>query len=56
MDDTLFVEDYFATLGAVNTPTIQRENLFLLVQNAFTDVADLLNSEYSAEKVWRKIV
>lgn len=50
VDDTLFVEDYFATLGAVNTPTIQRENLFLLVQNAFTDVADLLNSEYSAEK------
>ena len=44
------VESYFATLGAVDTPTMQRENLFALIQNAYTDVADLLNSGYPADK------
>ena len=44
------VESYFATLGAVDTPTMQRENLFALIQNAYTDVADLLNSSYPADK------
>ena len=44
------VESYFATLGAVDTQTMQRENLFALIQNAYTDVADLLNSGYPADK------
>lgn len=38
------VQWYFSTLGAVNTPTMQRENLFALIQNAYTDISDLLNS------------
>lgn len=44
------IENYFATLGAENTPEIQRENLFALIKNAYTDVAGLLCSEYPTEK------
>lgn len=44
------VDGYFATLGAVNTPTMQRENLFALIENAYTDISDLLNKEYPNEK------
>lgn len=49
-NNAYFVENYFATFGAVNTPTMQRENLFALVQNAYTEVASLLHSYYPAEK------
>lgn len=44
------VDGYFATLGAVNSPTMQRENLFALIENAYTDISDLLNKEYPNEK------
>ncbi len=44
------VNGYFATLGAVNSPTMQRENLFALIENAYTDISDLLNKEYPNEK------
>jgi hypothetical protein len=44
------VQWYFSTLGAVNTPTMQRENLFALIQNAYTDISDLLNSQYPTDK------
>lgn len=44
------VDGYFATLGAVNTPTIQRENLFTLIQNAYTDISDLLDTPYPENK------
>lgn len=44
------VDGYFATLGAVNTPTMQRENLFALIQNAYTDISDLLDTLYYPRK------
>lgn len=44
------IEDYFATLGAVNTETEQKENLFSQVANAYNDVSDLLVSEYPEDK------
>lgn len=44
------VEDYFATLGAVNTDTSQRENLFSRIDNAYTNVSGLLSSEYPETK------
>ena len=52
MDDNNLhaVEGYFATLGAVNTPTMQRENLFALIQNAYTDISDLLDTPYPENK------
>lgn len=48
MDDNNLhaVDGYFATLGAVNTPTMQRENLFALIQNAYTDISDMLDTPY----------
>ena len=52
MDDNNLhaVDGYFATLGAVNTPTMQRENLFALIQNAYTDISDLLDTPYLENK------
>ncbi len=52
MDDNNIhaVDGYFATLGAVNTPTMQRENLFALIQNAYTDISDLLDIPYPENK------
>ena len=52
MDDNNLhaVDGYFATLGAVNTPTMQRENLFALIQNAYTDISDLLDTPYPENK------
>lgn len=52
MDDSNLhaVDGYFATLGAVNTPTMQRENLFALIQNAYTDISDLLDTPYPENK------
>ena len=49
-NNAYFVENYFATFGAVNTPTMQRENLFALVQNKYTEVAALLHSDYPTAK------
>ena len=52
MDDNNLhaVDGYFATLGAVNSPTMQRENLFALIQNAYTDISDLLDTPYPENK------
>ena len=52
MDDNNLhaVDGYFATLGAVNIPTMQRENLFALIQNAYTDISDLLDTQYPENK------
>ena len=52
MDDNNLhaVDGYFATLGAVNIPTMQRENLFALIQNAYTDISDLLDTPYPENK------
>ena len=52
MDDNNLhaIDGYFVTLGAVNTPTMQRENLFALIQNAYTDISDLLDTPYPENK------
>ena len=44
------IQDYFATLGAVDKEHIQKDNLFDRIQSAYTDAQDLLNTEYPAEK------
>lgn len=44
------IESYFGKLGAENTPTEQRENLFYRIANAYTDVAPLLRSDYPKGK------
>ena len=49
-DDSKHVEDYFAELGAINTKTEQKENLFAQIANAYTDVKDLLNTAYPEKK------
>ena len=36
------VEDYFMTLGAVNTETTQKENLFAQIENAYADAHAIL--------------
>ena len=36
------VEDYFVTLGAVNTETTQKENLFAQIENAYEDARAIL--------------
>lgn len=44
------VEEYFMDMGAVNTDTEQRENIFSRIRNAYTDVSDLLGKDYPKEK------
>lgn len=44
------IESYFGKLGAENTPTEQRENLFYRIANAYTDVAPLLRCDYPKGK------
>ena len=36
------IEDYFMTLGAVNTETTQKENLFAQIENAYEDARAIL--------------
>lgn len=36
------IEDYFTTLGAVNTETTQKENLFAQIENAYEDARTIL--------------
>jgi CRISPR-associated protein Cpf1 len=36
------IEDYFMTLGAVNTETTQKENLFAQIENAYEDARTIL--------------
>ncbi len=44
------VEDYFATLGAKNNVTKQKENLFARIANAYAEVKEILNTEYPHNK------
>ncbi len=44
------IEDYFATLGAINTSALQRENIFAQIANAYTDLKPLLNTDYPEGK------
>ena len=49
-ETTNTIQTYFAGLGAVNTDTLQKENLFAQIENAYTEVKDLLNTPYPADK------
>lgn len=49
-NNTHSIEGYFATLGAINTPSTQVENIFAQIANAYTDVEPLLNSAYPKNK------
>lgn len=36
------IEDYFMSLGAINTETVQKENLFAQIENAYEDARSIL--------------
>ena len=40
---TRSIEDYFMALGAVNTETMQKENLFAQIENAYEDAKSVLH-------------
>lgn len=40
------IQAYFGDLGATNTETTQKENLFAQIENAYAEVKDLLNTPY----------
>lgn len=44
------LQTYFATLGAVDTDTLQKENLIFQIVNAYTEAKELLNTPYPANK------
>lgn len=44
------IENHFTSLGAVNTATEQKENLFARIENAYTDAKELLTKTYTDEK------
>lgn len=44
------IEDYFATLGAIETDSIHKEDLFKQIENAYASAKDLLNTPYPQEK------
>lgn len=50
IDKQFSIQAYFAALGAVNTETKQKENLFAQIENAYAEVRDLLNTRYSQTK------
>lgn len=44
------IEDYFKNLGAINTDTVQKENIFSQIENSYTDINHLLTNPYPEEK------
>jgi CRISPR-associated protein Cpf1 len=44
------IEAYFAMLGAVETETLQRENLFARIENAYIGVSSLLANPYPEDR------
>ena len=44
------VEGYFASLGAVNTPAVQHENIFAQITNTYTDAEHLLKTAYPTDR------
>ena len=44
------IQAYFARLGGVNTEVAQQENIFSQIENAYTEVKDLLNTPYPSNK------
>ena len=43
------VEDYFMSLGAVNTETTQKENLFVQIENAYEDARAILQMKETGD-------
>lgn len=50
MEEQNSIQAYFVRLGAVNTETVQQENIFSHIENAYTEVKDLLNTPYPSNK------
>lgn len=50
MEEQNSIQVYFARLGAVNTETVQQENIFSHIENAYTELKDLLNTPYPSNK------
>ena len=45
------IEDYFMALGAVNIETVQKENIFAQIENAYEDVRPVLQLTDTADKL-----
>ncbi len=50
MEEQNSIQVYFARMGAVNTEAVQQENIFSQIENAYTEVKDLLNTPYPSNK------
>lgn len=44
------LQSYFSKLGAINTDSLKKENLFLQIENAYINMKDLLNTPYPTNK------
>ena len=50
LDDEKNICSHYQSLGAVDTKTIQKENIFLQIENAYAEVKEVLENEYPKEK------
>lgn len=48
--DHLCIESHFSNLGATNTDTEQKENVFAHIYNTYTDVKELLSLDYPTDR------
>lgn len=46
-EDGKTIQSYFANCGAIDTPTMQRENLFSYISNMYTDAKRVLDGNFS---------
>ena len=49
-NNTYDIQSYFATLGEINTKSIQHDDLFTLIANAYANVKELVSTEYPEQK------
>ncbi len=47
------IEDYFISLGAVNTETTQKENLFAQIENAYEDARSILQMKDTGDALFQ---
>ena len=45
------IQTYFEELGATNTESAQKENLFAQIENAYAEAKDLLNTSYAGKNL-----
>lgn len=50
LDDEKNICSHYQALGAVDTKTIQKENIFIQIENAYAEARELLENEYPKEK------